>query len=408
MRAIARLAQLEAGAPGDDLDAELNEGGDDLAQIHQRGAAAIERQHVDAEGRLQRRVPEQLVHHHFGRGIALDLDDHAHAVAVRLVAQIGDTLDQLLAHHLGDAFEQALLVDLIGDLVDHDGVAVLADLLDDMAAAHHDRAAAGLIGRADAGPAHDQPARREIRARDDLGQLLDREVGIVDQRQGGIDHLAQIMRRDIGRHAHGDAGGAIDQQIGKLRRQNRRFLQRLVVIRHHIDGILVDIGEQAVAHPGEPRLGIALRRRRIAIHRPEITLPLDQRHPHREILRHAHHGVVDRRVAMRVEIAHHLADHLGRFAKRPVPVVAGFLHGVEDAAMDRLQPVADIGQCSAHDHAHRVIEIGALHLVFDRDGGNVERSRCRRLRDQGIRTIGCLENGRPRDLGKRSGRAAGP
>ena len=36
--------------------------------------------------------------------------------------------------------------------------------------------------------------------------------------------------------------------------------------------------------------------------------------------------------------------------------------------MDRLQTVADIGERTPHDHAHRVIEVGASHLLFEADG----------------------------------------
>ncbi len=43
--------------------------------------------------------------------------------------------------------------------------------------------------------------------------------------------------------------------------------------------------------------------------------------------------------------------------------------------MHRLQPVADIGQRPRHDHAHRVIEVGALHLLLDGDRGDVEGRR---------------------------------
>ena len=39
--------------------------------------------------------------------------------------------------------------------------------------------------------------------------------------------------------------------------------------------------------------------------------------------------------------------------------------------MHRLQAVAHVGQRAADDHAHRVIEVGALHLVGDRDGPDV-------------------------------------
>ena len=47
----------------------------------------------------------------------------------------------------------------------------------------------------------------------------------------------------------------------------------------------------------------------------------------------------------------------------------GFLHGAEDAAMYRLQAIADIRQRAGHDDAHRVVDIGVPHLVrqIDRD-----------------------------------------
>ena len=55
---------------------------------------------------------------------ALQIDDDAHAVAIRLVADVGDALDRLLAHELGDALDQPRLVDLVRDLGDDDRRAV--------------------------------------------------------------------------------------------------------------------------------------------------------------------------------------------------------------------------------------------------------------------------------------------
>ena len=101
------LPSWKLGAPRHDLFAEGDEGGDHVLQGHQLRTAAVERQHVDAEGRLQRREAVELVQHHVGRGVALELDHHAHAVAVALVAQIGDAFDALLAHQFGDALDHA-------------------------------------------------------------------------------------------------------------------------------------------------------------------------------------------------------------------------------------------------------------------------------------------------------------
>ncbi len=54
--AVAGLVQFELGAADDHLLAELEEGVDQGAQAHLLGPAAVQRQHVDAERALQRRV----------------------------------------------------------------------------------------------------------------------------------------------------------------------------------------------------------------------------------------------------------------------------------------------------------------------------------------------------------------
>ena len=60
----------------------------------------------------------------------------------------------------------------------------------------------------------------------------------------GVDHFAEIMRRDIGRHADGDAARAIDEEVRKTRRKDDRLAFAAVVVRLEIDGVLVDVFEQ--------------------------------------------------------------------------------------------------------------------------------------------------------------------
>ena len=67
-------------------------------------------------------------------------------------------------------------------------------------------------------------------------------------------------------------------------------------------------------------LGVAHRRRVVAVDRAEVALPVDQRVAQREVLRHAHERVVDRGVAVRVVLAHHVADDARALHVRPVPV----------------------------------------------------------------------------------------
>ena len=126
---------------------------------------------------------------------------------------------------------------------------------------------------------------------------------------------------------------------------------------------------------GAAHFGVAHGRRRIAVDRAEIALPVDQRRAHGKVLRHAHKRVVDRLVAMRMVFADDVADDARGFAIGLVPVVAVLVHRKENAAMHRLQTVAHIGQRALHDHAHRVVEIGALQLVFDRDAADIIAAR---------------------------------
>jgi len=70
---------------------------------------------------------------------------------------------------------------------------------------------------------------------------------------------------------------------------------------------------------------------------------------------------------VRVVLTDHVTDHTGGFLVRLVPVVAQLAHGVEHATVHRFQAIARVRQRTADDHAHGVIKVGLLELVFDID-----------------------------------------
>jgi hypothetical protein len=138
-----------------------------------------------------------------------------------------------------------------------------------------------------------------------------------------------------------------------------------VVVRHEIDGFLVDVSQQFVRHAAHAHFGVAHRRRRVAIDRAEIALAVDQHVAHREGLRHAHHRVVHCAVAVWMVLADHIADHTGRLLVGLVVVVAQFAHREQHTPVHWLQTVAGIRQRTPHNHAHGVIEVRLAHLVFE-------------------------------------------
>ena len=85
----------------------------------------------------------------------------------------------------------------------------------------------------------------------ELEQSLEVEPRVVDQRKAGVDHLAQVVRRDVGRHADRDAAGAVDQQVRELGRQDARLPVGLVVVRPEVDRVLVDVVRAGHQRPGQ-------------------------------------------------------------------------------------------------------------------------------------------------------------
>ena len=96
-----------------------------VEERHQLRPAAVERHHVGAERGLQRREAIELVEDDVGDRLALQLDHDAHALAVGLVANVGDAFDFLVADQFGDLLDHHRLVHLVGDLGDDDRLAVL-------------------------------------------------------------------------------------------------------------------------------------------------------------------------------------------------------------------------------------------------------------------------------------------
>jgi hypothetical protein len=68
-----------------------------------------------------------------------------------------------------------------------------------------------------------------------------------------------------------------------------------------------------------------------------------------------------------------VADDARGFLVGLVVVVSELAHGMQDAAVNRLESVAHIGQRAADDDTHGVVEVRLAHLVFEIHGKNFAR-----------------------------------
>ena len=74
-------------------------------------------------------------------------------------------------------------------------------------------------------------------------------------------------------------------------------------------------------------------------------------------MRHQHHGVVAGRFAVRVELADHVADGARRLLGLCLRRQVEFRHGVNDAALHRLEAVADVRQGAIKYDVHGVGQV---------------------------------------------------
>ena len=124
MGALFRLAKIIRRPPHDDLAPMLNEGDENPLEVQHFRPIVDERQHVHAERGLQLTMFVEVVQDHEGNLIPFQLDHHANALAIGLVADIGDARHAIFLRQIGDLLDQLRLVHLIGNLRDDESFPV--------------------------------------------------------------------------------------------------------------------------------------------------------------------------------------------------------------------------------------------------------------------------------------------
>ena len=356
MSALLGFVQIELRTADCHLMTVIHEIADALLQREQLRAklqmvvlARHQRNAVHSERALQCRHLEELVEDDLGVGIFLHVDNDTHALTAGLIIDIGDTLQLAFLHEVSDILDELLLVDTIRNLRDHDAVvAVIA--LDLSLGTHDDASLTRLIGFFNALETIDISTCGEVWSRDILHQSIGVDVWIVDISAAAIDHLTQVVSRNVGSHTHGNTVTAIDQQVGHLGRHHRGLLQRIIEVVDHIDGILLDIVHDMLTHLGKAALGITHGSRRVAVNTTEVTLSVYKRIAHVPVLAHTHEGTIDRAVAMRMVLTQHLTHDTRAFLVRFITSVAQSKHTIEDTPVHRLESVSDIRKGTGHDH----------------------------------------------------------
>ncbi len=125
------------------------------------------------------------------------------------------------------------------------------------------------------------------------------------------------MRRHVRGHTHSDAGRSVQQKQRSLCGQHSRLLLRVIEVKRHVHGVLVDVSKDIVGHLLKLGLGVPHGCHRVTIHGAEVTLAENHGITLIPRLRKPGECIVDAGVAVRVILSKHLTDDLGALTRRP-------------------------------------------------------------------------------------------
>ena len=329
---------------------------------------------IAGEAVLQRRHAEQPLHQLIGVCAALQVDRDLESVQTRLVSNVGDFLHLALLHKVDDLFHNGFNSRCRRDLGNIDAV---CGFIIRVARAHLDAAAACFVDLLHRRAVeNDLPAAREVRR---LHRRKNVVLRVTNELRRRGAHFGEVKRANGRRHADRNARVCVDEHRGERRRQQRWLFHRTVVIVDKIHGVLVDIAEQLAADGVKARFRVTGSRPRhvTGIKLTEVALRVHIRVQKRLVAAgKTHHRVVNRTVAMRVQL-HRLTDDVRAFRARRAEQVH-FVHRIEKLSVRGLKAV-NLRDGTGHNHAHRIRHVVLPQRVVDVLRLNFTRARNKAL-----------------------------
>ena len=159
-------------------------------------------------------------------------------------------------------------------------MATLGVLVDSDDRAHRDGTATGAQGVFDSAAPDDDSPRGEVRPTHTLDECLERLLaacfGVLEHPLHARRDLTEVVRGNVGCHADGDAGAAVDQEVGEAARKHDRLEGAPVVVGREVDGLFVNVTHHLHGERCHAALGVALCSGRIVAHRAEVALTLHE------------------------------------------------------------------------------------------------------------------------------------
>ena len=358
--------QVELSTTDNHLVTMLNKVLNHIFEVEQHRTTTYQRDIIYCKRTLQRSILVKSVQHYARHSILFEDDDDTNTLFVTLIVDIGDTLNLLLVDQGRNLLNHLGLIDHIGHLGNDDALTTRSGMLNLGACTHHYPTTTCFECLTDTLVAVDDTTCGEVGTLNIVGEFRYLNLGVVNIGADSIAHLREVVGCHIGSHTDSDTRRAIYQQERNSGRKHSRLLLRVVVVGHKVHSILVDISHHLVGNLTHTSLGITHCCCAITIHRTEVTLTVYQRITKAPPLGHTHHCVIYRTVAVGMEFTQHITDNLCTLTGRLVGVEAELVaHIIHNTTVHRLHTIAHIRQSTRNNNRHRIVDVGALHLLLN-------------------------------------------
>ena len=201
---------------------------------------------IDAERLLQGSVLVQRSQHSFGMKTVLNLDHQAHSVSpVGQILPARNALDLAGADGFLQLFRDPFGTDLVRQFGNDNAALASRDLLDGGSGTSGENPSPGFVGFTDSVQAHNNSTAGKVRAGAVLHEFRGVDLGVIQQVNGGVDGFAHVVGWNVGGHAYRNPVRAVDQQVRESGGEYRGLGQLIVIVRHKVDDVLVQVVYQS-------------------------------------------------------------------------------------------------------------------------------------------------------------------
>ena len=253
-------------------------------KVEQHRTSVENAHHVGRIGLLEPTGFEQLIQHGVRVGVVFDLDDDTDAFFGRFITDITNANDDFLVDQISNLNEHVGFLDLVGDLVNHDALALF--IVKHLALGPDvESALSSAVHVGDTIDAVDGGAGGEVGALHVLHVFFYRDRGFLTcpRLEDGINvqihsprHFREVVGRNASRHTHRNTVAAVEQQVGQSSREHRGFILRVVKVGLEINGVFVDVIQHVFGDAVETTFRVTHGGRRIAVDRTKVALPVHQ------------------------------------------------------------------------------------------------------------------------------------